>query len=272
MHSHDASSLPGGWAVPALVVVVPVLCYLAAVAARRIRLGRPWSPLRTAALVAGAAAAGVAVSPPVLAYAHADPRGHVLQHLLLGMYAPIAVVLSAPGTLALGAAGRWGRRLLAGLLRARVVRVATHPVPAAALHVGTLFVLHLTPLYRATLDSAPLHGLVAAHFFLTGWLYAQALVGPDPAPRRPGVALRAAVLVASAALHAFLAKLLFARAGELPPGAGAPVESAEQAARWMYYGGDLAELVLAVLLFAEWYRRRARADARATALRRPVVI
>ena len=46
----------------------------------------------------------------------------------------------------------------------------------------------------------------------------------------------------------------------------------EQAARWMYYGGDLAEVVLAVLLFAEWYRRRARAGVRATALGRAAVI
>ncbi len=49
-------------------------------------------------------------------------------------------------------------------------------------------------------------------------------------------------------------------------------ESIEQAARWMYYGGDLAELVLAVLLFAKWYRRGARAGTRATAVPRAAVI
>jgi putative membrane protein len=140
-------------------------------------------------------------------------------------------------------------------------------VTAAAVHVGGLFALYLTPLYRTSLDSGPVHGAVAVHFFLAGSLYAWSIAGPDPAPRRPGVAVRATVLVASAGAHAFLAKLLYARAAELPPGTGFPAERMEQAARWMYYGGDLAELVLAVLLFAEWYRRRARADARPTALR-----
>jgi putative membrane protein len=45
---------------------------------------------------------GLATSPPLEALAHADARGHMAQHLLLGMYAPLALVLGAPLTLLLG--------------------------------------------------------------------------------------------------------------------------------------------------------------------------
>jgi len=248
------------------VVVGPVLLYVTAVRVRRTRLHRGWQPQRLAAFVVGAALAGVAVSPPLAAFAHADPRGHMVGHLLLGMYAPLAVVVSAPVTLALGAAPRSARRVLVRLLRSPAVRVLSHPVTAAAVQVGGLFALYLTPLYRASLDDDLLHAVVALHFFLAGCLYAWSIAGPDPAPRRPGVGARATVLVASAAAHAFLAKLLYARAGDLPPGTAFPAERLEQAARWMYYGGGLAELVLAVLLFGEWSRRRVRAGARSAGL------
>ena len=49
------------------------------------------------------------------------------------------------------------------------------------------------------------------HVFLAGWLFALALVGPDPAPHRPGLPVRAAVLVLVVAAHDVFAKTLYAR-------------------------------------------------------------
>jgi putative membrane protein len=36
----------------------------------------------------------------------------------------------------------------------------------------------------------------------------------------------------------------------------------EQAAQWMYYGGDIAEILLATALFASWYQQRGRRQPR----------
>ena len=36
----------------------------------------------------------------------------------------------------------------------------------------------------------------------------------------------------------------------------------EQAAKCMYYGGDIAEILLATALFASWYRQRGRRQPR----------
>ncbi len=34
--------------------------------------------------------------PPIAPFAHTDFRGHMAQHMLIGMYAPLALVLGAP--------------------------------------------------------------------------------------------------------------------------------------------------------------------------------
>jgi hypothetical protein len=47
--------------------------------------------------------------------------------------------------------------------------------------------------------------------------------------------------VLATAAHAYLAKLLYARAPQVPLGSLHTVTEMEQAAQWMYYGGDIAE-------------------------------
>ncbi|TYP90439.1 cytochrome c oxidase assembly protein [Blastococcus xanthinilyticus] len=244
-----------GWVVPALVAVLPAAGYL--VGAGRLRgSGRRWSSARTASFLLGTVLAGVALSPAIGA---GTAGGHMAQHLLLGMYAPIALVLGAPGTLLLAVLPVRGRRAVAAVLRARVVHLVSHVAVAAVLAVGLLYLLYLTPLYALSTRSEPVHSALHLHFLLSGYLYAWAVAGPDPAPRRPGMAVRVAVLVGAGGAHAFLAKLLHARAPELPPGSGHGVAEIERAAQWMYYGGHLGELVLLVALFAAWYGHTGRA-------------
>jgi putative membrane protein len=245
-----------GWLLPVAVLLLAVACGRA-VHGRRAA-GRAWSRWRTASAVAGLVALAVAVAPPVQAAAHADLRAHMAQHLLLGMFAPLLLVLSAPATLLIGALPAAGRRRVAALLRARPLHVAAHPVTAALLDVGGLHLLYLTPLYRLAHDVPAVHAAVMLHFVLAGTLFAWSIAGPGPGPRRPGTAARVAVLVAAGAAHGHLAKLLYAGAAELPPGLGAPVAEVQEAAQLVYYGGSLAELGLAIALFGG---RRARAHA-----------
>src|SRR5690606_5215246 len=114
------------------------------------------------------------------------------------------------------------------------------------------------------------HQLIHLHYLLAGCLYAWVVAGPDPAPRRPGLAGRVALLVAASAAHACLAKLLYAGADRLPPGLADRDPAAWQAAaELMYYGGTGADLLLATALFAAWYRRRGPAYRRVAAVRAP---
>ncbi|PWR09276.1 cytochrome c oxidase assembly protein [Micromonospora acroterricola] len=217
---------------------------------------RGWDHRRSAAWLAGCAVLAVAVGP--LAQLPDDPRGHMAQHLLLGMVAPLGLVLGAPVTLLLRISSTPTRRLIGRLLRARPVHLLAHPVTAALLSTGGLALVLLTPLYAAAERQPALHNALHLHYLAAGYLFAWALAGPDPAPHRPGLAVRLGALLGAAAVHAALAKYLYAYAGTLPPGLTDPDPAAfRSAAQLMYYGGDVAELLLAVALFATWYHRRA---------------
>lgn len=259
-HVHDAAAAAGDTVLLALVALGAVAAgtaYVVAARAYRGRRLRAWHPARSAAWLTGWALVVVAVSPAVAAVPGPASR-HMVQHLLLGMLAPLALVLAAPVTLSLGVASTRVRAVVGRVLRAQPVHVLTHPVTAAALHVGGMVALYLTPLYALTTRSPLAHALVHVHLLLAGYLFAWALAGPDPAPRRPGTATRLVVLVVAGGAHAALAKLLYAHADRLPRGAVHAPADVEAAARWMYYGGDVAEVLLAVAVLAAWYRRGSR--------------
>jgi putative membrane protein len=197
----------------------------------------------------GTAVAGAAVWS--LGGAH-DLRLHVVGHLLLGMVAPLLLVTAAPVTLALRALPREHARTLGRLLRRRPLAVLTHPVVAALLDVGGLWLMYRTALLS---EVSPL--LLQVHMLLAGYLFAFALIGPDPAPHRPGLVVRAGVLVAAVAAHDVLAKLLYAT-----PPPGVPVAQAEAAGLLMYYGAAPVHVALFVLLGREWFAGQRRARAR----------
>lgn len=246
-HSH-LSTGPGPWSPVVVVIAVLALAYLAAAA----RAGSGWHRGRTAAWLFGCAVAAVALSPLLAGH---DPRTHMARHLLLGMVAPLGLVLAAPVTLLLRVTAPPTGRRISRVLRARPVHVLGHPVTAALLTVGGLYVVMLTPLGQAV-DAHPLlHNTLLLHYLAAGYLFTWSIAGPDPAPRRPGTATRVVVLVLAVAAHSVLTKVLYARAPEGPDG-----EAVRAAAQLMYYGGDLAELALAAALFATWYRRRATAS------------
>ncbi|MEW9548289.1 cytochrome c oxidase assembly protein [Nonomuraea sp. NPDC050783] len=249
-HHHAASAVP----VLLVVLVAAAACYL--VAAARTP---GWSRWRTASFAAGTALAALALTGPVAAAAMTDFRGHMAQHLLVGMLAPTGLVLAAPVTLLLRTLPRPYARRLGGLLRTRPAHLIAHPVTALVLSTGGMVVLYGTPLYRAVTAVPWLHELTHAHFLLSGCLFAWAIAGPDPAPRRPPVPARLVVLGVAIAAHAGLSQLMYAGLWvDLPVPAGQRTGAAEI----MYYGGDLAELLLAVALIATWRPGRRVAYAR----------
>jgi putative membrane protein len=93
---------------------------------------------------------------------------HMVQHMLLGMFGPLLLSLSAPVILALRTLPRRARKDLVGLLHSRVIRLLAHPVLATALFVGGLVGLYFTPLYEATLRHPLLHELIHLHFLAAG--------------------------------------------------------------------------------------------------------
>ncbi|MEW2142205.1 cytochrome c oxidase assembly protein [Micromonospora vinacea] len=244
-----------GAAGPTWLPLFPVAVLAGGYLLAAVRDPRGWDHRRTAAWLVGCVLLAVALGP--LAQTPGDPRGHMAQHLLLGMLAPLGLVLAAPVTLLLRVAPPPVRRAVGRLLRARPLHLLAHPVTGALLTTGGLALVLLTPLYAAAERQPVLHHAVHLHYLAAGYVFAWSLAGPDPAPRRPGLAVRTGALLGAAAGHAVLAKYLYAQAETLPPGlTDRDPEAFRSAAQLMYYGGDLAELLLAAALFASWYHSR----------------
>jgi putative membrane protein len=213
-----------------------------------VRSSRPWPPARTASWLAGLGCVAVALTGP-LAAAHTDLRAHMAAHLLLGMAAPVLLVLARPVTLALRTLAPPHARQLSRLLRTAPLRWLTDPFVATALNAAGLWLLYGTGLLTAVVHSPGLHLLVSLHVLLTGWLATAAVLALEPMPHRRGVAARAVALALVAAAHDVLAKALYAA----PP---AGVGGAEAGAQLMYHGGTVVHLVVAGLLWRQWYCSR----------------
>lgn len=265
--AHAGGYGPPFWLLTVLPLAVLAVYLAACRAANRARTqphgAPPWSPWRTVSFSTGVALLAAAGLPPMMAWGHHDLRGHMVQHLLLGMYAPLFLALGAPMTLLLRTAPAGLSRAVVVLLGTRPARLLVHPATAAVLDMGGMYVLYLTPVYAWSAASPAGHLFVHVHFAIAGYLFAWSIAGPDPARHRPGLRTRLAVLFLASAAHAVLGKIMYGHG--FPRGTAASAHELEAAAQWMYYGGDVAALLLTAAFFAAWFRVRpdvAQAGAR----------
>ncbi|GMA87686.1 hypothetical protein GCM10025868_29360 [Angustibacter aerolatus] len=254
MHHEGPASSDVGTLLPLAVLLVLTLTYLGLAAARRAE-PRGWSRWRTASLATASVLLALALLPAWMPWPEHDFRGHVLQHLLLGMVAPTFVVLGAPVTLLLRSVPVRRARQVTRVLRSRLAHVLAHPVTALVLTVGGVAALYLTPVYGTVREHEAVHLLVHAHFVASGCLFAWVVAGPDPAPRRPSVPARLVVLGVAIAAHAVLSQPAVrgdrrARAGAVGRAPGRRRASCTTAATW-------PSLLLAVALLSGWRPRRA---------------
>ncbi len=252
-HVHGAADVDA-WALveSAAMTAVGAVALLYAIALWMSRHRSPWPRWRTASWFAGSACAALAAGPIATA-AHESFTAHMVGHLLLGMLAPLLLVLGAPLTLALRALPLDGARALSRLLRRAPVRWVTHPVVAALLNGGGLWLLYGTGqdpdgLFALMHESAFVHAAVHLHVLLAGYLFTASLVGRDPDAHRAPLAMRVGVLVAFIAAHSMLAKWLYAH-----PPVGVDALDAQVGAQVMYYGGDVVDVALLVLLGWGWF-------------------
>jgi len=246
-------------AIPAEVLfLVPACAAVAAyVAGSRSARAAGWPVHRTVLFVLGVGLALLTVLGPLPALAHTDFTWLALSHVSAGMLAPLLLVLSRPVTLALRVMDKMPARRTVGILRSRPARFLAHPVTAAVLNTGGMFIMFRTPVFGA-MALAPVHWLVTFHLVAAGYLWTAALVGRDPNPPRAGLRTRACILVLTAAAHNVLAKSLYA-----DPPAGIPAAAAESGAMAMYYAGGAVEITVMIIFCLQWYRRSAPAHAAA---------
>lgn len=255
-----------------LVVGFGILFYAAGVW-RLHRRGDGWPIHRTVLWVSGMLTLFWVTNGPLNVYEQYLFSAHMLGHMLLGMAIPVLLVLSAPLTLALRAIrkrdddSRGPREWIMLLVHSRYATVLTHPLVAGGLFAVSLWVFYYTPIFRWATEEHVGHTWMIIHFLLTGYLFAQAIVGIDPVAGRAPYPLRLILLLATMALHAFFGLSLVESHGLLLAdwyGAmgrtwGLPPLADQQAAGGIAWSvGEIPTVVLAVLVAILWNRSDAR--------------
>jgi putative membrane protein len=185
---------------------------------------------------------------------------HMVQHMVLGMIAPIFLALGAPATLALRALPLRPRRMLVSVLHSRVAKVLSFPLFTFALYVVTPFALYFSGLYQLTLEHEWLHNLTHVHFVLVGCLFFWPLVGIDPLPGRWPYPARALLMVLSVPFHTVLgltimqSKTLLAGPyyRSLDLSWVNPANDQQLAGGILWAGGELISVTMLAVLVAQW--------------------
>lgn len=250
---------------------------------RLARRGVKWPVGRTIAFALGISAIDFATSGGFGVYAIFSFSHHMMAHMVLGMIAPIGIVLGAPITLALRAlpSGRDDdelglRGLLVKALASKVVVVLSHPIVALAIFDGSLFVLYFTSIFDTLMGSHIGHLVMSLHFLLAGILFFHVIIGIDPRPRQYPHIFRIVILFAAMSIHAFFSISLLSSAtligGDYYQSLATPWISdlmADQriGASIGWAMGEIPILLSLVATFVQWIRsdeREARRSDRAS--------
>ena len=175
-----------------------------------IKRGDKWPVGRTIAFALGISAVDFATSGGLGLYSHFAFANHMMAHMVLGMIAPIGIVLGAPITLALRTLplGRNQqesgiRGMFIELLHSKLSKFYTNPVVALAIFDGSLFALYFTPLFGNIMQGHSGHFFMSLHFLLAGFLFFQVLIVIDPLPRKVPHIAKIIVIFAAMSIHAF---------------------------------------------------------------------
>lgn len=239
--------------LPPLLLALIILTYFWAVK-RQDQQYTKWNPAYSSGFLMSMILMVICLLPGVMEWAHHDLRGHMLQHLLIGMFAPIGIVYSAALTLAYRVLPVSSGRKLSAVLKSRFIQILAQPSVALILNIGSMALLYLTPLFEISMRHPLLHYLMLLHFFAAGYLFTAAIISPESFPGQAGRRQRLFILFLSMGAHAYLSKLMYAH--HFPRGTMHSLEQIQQAAQWMYYGGDMSEILLACLFFYEWYKSK----------------
>ena len=273
------------------ILVTAVALYIKGVMVLTKR-GDKWPVGRTISFAFAIAAIDFATSGGLGLYAHFAFSYHMVAHMILGMIAPIGIVLGAPITLALrtlpqgrNVEERGVRGSLLAALHSKLAIFYTNPIVALAFFDGSLFALYFTGLFGSLMQSHVGHLFMSIHFLLAGILFFHVVIGIDPNPRRVPHLVRIVILFAAMSIHAFFSVALMSSSTLIDAGYFASLKSpwltdllADQriggSIGWAM--GEVPILIALVAVFISWMRddsretkRIDRNTARAAAMGQP---
>ncbi|MHA6623135.1 cytochrome c oxidase assembly protein [Pseudonocardia sp. DLS-67] len=255
---------PSGWgqvlatwrphAVLDALLVLMTLGYLIGVFRLRWR-GARWPRCRSAAWFVLVAVALVAVDGPVGGYSDVLFWVHMVQHLMLIMVVPVALLCAAPLRL-LATVSRPVERLAGS----RQFRLLTHPVIGIGQYAAVVVLTHLTGFQQVSMVRPEVRALELVGYVASGWLLFLPLAGGELGPWRLPSLLRIALLALSMGVDTMTGVVLMLTPFALAPAYGAsrpgwgPAVLADQetAGAVMWFGGDVLMVLVIIAVGMAW--------------------
>jgi cytochrome c oxidase assembly factor CtaG len=216
------------------------------------RRGQPLARGRVALFAVGLTLLVVSLASPIATLADERFAFHMVQHVLLGDLAPLALLAGLTGPLL---------RPVLALPPVRALRRLAHPLIALPLWTINLYVWHLPGLYEGAIENEALHAIEHLSFFTAGVLMWAPVLETLPAPAWFGSGAKLAYIVAVRLVSMLLANV-FLWSGEAFYAPYADAGSGDQAAAGavMMIEGSLVTLAgfawLFLRLFAEGERKQ----------------
>lgn len=251
-----------------------IFFYLAGVW-RLHRRGDKWPVYRTVSWIAGMLVLFYITNGGVNVYERYLFSAHMLAHMVLGMLVPVLLVPGGPVTLALRAidkrqdGSRGPREWIMLLVHSRPFELLAHPLVAAGLFVGSLWVFYYTPVFSWATTNHIGHEWMVVHFLLVGYLFVSSMIGIDPSPKRSPYPIRLIILLATMAFHAFFGLAILSSTGLLLSDWYGAMGWGTNALDDQHTGGGIAwsvgeipTLALAIIVAFMWSRSDARDSKR----------
>jgi cytochrome c oxidase assembly factor CtaG len=227
--------------------------------------GRPRHRGRSAAFLAGLAGVVIAVQSSVAVYAGEYFEAHVVQHVLLMVFAPALLALGAPSTLLLQTASRHTKERFLHVLRSGPFAAVSHPVVVWFLYFGLMLVFFLTSLLNFAMQHMAFMDLMNVVFLLGGALFWWPMVGLDPIIHwKMSYPFRMANLLLGSALEAFLGIAILLE--RHPEASMYTLASSHAGGALLWVSVDVVNLVAFVPIFLQWARSEERAAVRLDAI------
>ncbi len=274
-HELVASSFITAWKLDLVWAIISFGAIAAYVMGVRklAKRGDKWSWMRTASWITGMLVLFYTTSGALNAYQEYLFSIHMIGHMILAMLIPVLLVPGAPVTLIMRAVekrqddSRGIREWVLWAVHTKYARFVANPIVAAVLFASSLVTFYYTPLFAWATNEHIGHEWMIVHFLITGYLFAQALIGIDPGPVRLPYAARLLLLIGTMAFHAFFGLSLMDGSGLLLAdwyGAmgrtwGADPLSDQHTGGAIAWGiGEIPTALLTIIVSVQWFNSDAR--------------
>jgi putative copper resistance protein D len=235
--------------------------------------GDSWPVGRTISWVAGMLLLFYVTSGALNAYQAYLFSVHMIGHMILAMAIPVLLVPGAPVTLIMRAVekrtddSRGVREWVLWAVHTKYARFIAHPLVAAILFGSSLVTFYYTPLFGWATSEHLGHLWMVVHFLITGYLFAQALIGIDPGPDRLPFPARIMLLIGTMAFHAFFGLSLMSTSGLLLAdwyGAmgrtwgESPLDDQHTGGAIAWGIGELPVAALTIIVALQWFKSDSR--------------